>query len=368
MGYSWLHTDKKGWIVRIASCLIFFVLVNIGLAAYFSGRETGFYAARTGLRMKYFNKYELEAAVEKVAKDRGPKIVVLGDSFVWGTSVDEKETFSVRLEQYLADKTGEKRYHVYNLGIPASNAADVYAVLKKIGPLKPDLIILNTNYFFFSVSERLVHMNYPWLVENLQDEPDKNQLIGKLNIMSTEFRLGELVRQYLPLYRYREEINIKLLGTNKPQNIFSDALNTLVLKTRYLFGLESAWKPEPDQETGDKLGWAYSPEPVTPDRANYVYSVRIADYLNENKLNSAVILTPHNNKVVGHFMEAEGFKKNTQIIEDIFVQKDIPFFAYEDRLDDKYHNDHIHLSPEGSVYFASLLGDDVLPYLKSEEK
>lgn len=368
MTYNWLKTDKVGWIVRITSCLIFFAFINVFLLWYFAGREADFYNARAGLRMKYFNKYELEAAVQKVAQDKGPKIVVLGDSFVWGTGVDEKETFSERLEQYISKKTGSKHYNVYNLGIPASNAADVYAVLKKVGPLKPDLIIVNTNYFFFSVSERLVHMNYPWLVENFKNEPEKDKLINSLNIMTPEFRIGELVRRAIPLYRYREEINIKLLGTNKPQNKFSDILNSLVLKGRWTLGLEKNWKPKIGKESGEKLAWAYSPDPVTPQRANYVFSDKIAAYLKKNNLNAVILLTPHNNNVVGKYMEAEGFKKNSKVIKNIFTQKDLPFFEYEDRLDDRYHADHIHLTSEGSKVFAELLGKDVLPYLDGSEE
>ena len=344
------------------------MLINAGLSFYFKGKEAQFYNARTGIRMKYFNPFELEAAVQRVAGDSGPKIVVLGDSFVWGTGVNENQTFPAELEKYLAQKIPDRKYRVYNLAIPASPAADVYAVLKKVGPLKPDLIILNTNYFFFSISEPQVHSNYPWLAANFADEPDRDRLVAKLNTMTPEFRLGELVRKSLPLYRYREEINIKLIGTNKPQTRFDDILNSVVLKTRYFFGLEKNWKPEAGKADAENLAWGYSTVPVTPDRANYIFSVKIADYLDKNRLNAAVFITPHNADVVGRFLEQEGYRKNNKIIKDIFLNRKFSFFDYENRLDDSLQTDNVHLSAGGSGEFARLLGNDIIPLLKQTEE
>lgn len=367
MLFNILKTDKKGWIVRLISCFIFFVLINTGLNVYFKGKEAQFYNTRTGMRMKYFNSFELEAAVRRVAEDPGPKVVVLGDSFVWGTGVNENQTFSAELQKYLDRKVKGRKYHVYNLAIPASPAADVYAVLKKVGPLKPDLIILNTNYFFFSISEPAVHSNYPWLTANFADEPDRDKLMAKLNIMTPEFRLGELVRKAVPLYRYREEINLKLIGTNKPQARFSDILNSVVLKTRHLFGLEKNWSPKTGKEAAENLAWGYSSIPITPDRANYIYSEKIADYLDKNLLKAAVFITPHNANVVGKFLSQEGYKKNNQIIKDIFSHRNFPVFDYETRLDDNLQTDNVHLSVRGSQEFARLLGDDIFPLLNLTE-
>lgn len=362
-----IKTDKKGWIVRLVSCLLFFLAFNAFMGIYFKGKEVRFYNARLGQRMKYFNQYELDAAINRVAKDQGPKILVLGDSFVWGTGLSDNQTFSAELEKYLAGRIKGKKYHVYNLSIPASNAADVYAVLKQAGPLKPDLIILNTNYFFFSAAEPLAHMNYLWLTANLSDEPDRNRLIQRLNIFTPEVRLGEIIRRNLPLYRYREEINIKLFGTNKPQNKFTERLNSGVLSLRWRLGLEKKWKPKPGKETGESLGWAYSPNPVTPDRANYIFSEKIAAYLKNNRLNAAIFVTPHNANVVGKFMAAEGFKKNNQVISDIFTKQNLPLFNYEERLGDNLQSDHVHLSREGSTVFARLLADDITPLLAKTE-
>lgn len=367
MNYNLLQSDKKRWIIRIVSCLLLFILMNLFLVFYFGGKEAGFYNARNGLRMKYFNPYELDAAVTRVAQDKGHKVVVIGDSFVWGTGVNEDQTFSAELQKFLDGRLSGKKYTVYNLAIPASNAADVYGVLKKVGPLNPDLIILNTNYFFFSVAERLVHMNYPWLTASFKDESDSQKTLPKLNVITTEYKIGEIVRKVIPLYRYREEINIKLLGSNKPQAVFSNVLNSLILKIRYKFGLEQDWKPQADDKTAESLAWAYSPDPVTPDRANYIYSDKIAVYLKDNHLNSAVFVTPHNAKVVGRFMAAEGFKANSKIITNIFTRYSLPVFEYENRLDDRLQADHIHLSPEGSKEFAKLLGKDIIPLLKKME-
>ncbi len=85
------------------------------------------------------------------------RIVVLGDSFTFGQGVKKDLTFSKRLEGFLNDTRGERRFEVINLGFCGLNTEREFEILVKRGinprnwlpdpaykglSYKPDLVIL----------------------------------------------------------------------------------------------------------------------------------------------------------------------------------------------------------------------------------
>jgi hypothetical protein len=84
------------------------------------------------------------------AGTRGPsRIVVVGDSFVWGAGVKEEETFSYRLEQRLAASTPVAK--VYNLGLVGAGPGEYLAVLRRLPPV--ELVIVG--FYLNDIPERL---------------------------------------------------------------------------------------------------------------------------------------------------------------------------------------------------------------------
>ncbi len=71
------------------------------------------------------------------------RIVVLGDSIVFGQGVDEEDTLSRLLEKKLEEGAPGIDWQVINAGVRAYNSANYRVLLKeKILPLKPDLLVL----------------------------------------------------------------------------------------------------------------------------------------------------------------------------------------------------------------------------------
>jgi len=72
------------------------------------------------------------------------RIVMLGDSIIFGVGVDEDETLPHYLEQILQQREDRVSYEVYNLGIVGYNTRQELATLEEVGlQLQPDLVILN---------------------------------------------------------------------------------------------------------------------------------------------------------------------------------------------------------------------------------
>jgi hypothetical protein len=83
------------------------------------------------------------AEMEKEKEPGALRIVVLGDSVVFGQGVEEKDTLPVRLQGLLAKKFPQKKWDLINAGVRGYNIADYRIVLEhRIIPLQADLVIL----------------------------------------------------------------------------------------------------------------------------------------------------------------------------------------------------------------------------------
>jgi hypothetical protein len=82
------------------------------------------------------------AALQRVKPPGSLRILVLGDSFTFGFGVEDRETFSARLEELLSERL-ERRIEVLNAGVPGWNAAHYLLFLREPGlELDPDLVLV----------------------------------------------------------------------------------------------------------------------------------------------------------------------------------------------------------------------------------
>jgi hypothetical protein len=77
------------------------------------------------------------------AKNVRKKILLIGDSFIWGLHVDDKDTVASNLQKLI--DVNNLEYEIINAGVPGYSIGQEYSYLKTvlIPQLKPDLIIWN---------------------------------------------------------------------------------------------------------------------------------------------------------------------------------------------------------------------------------
>lgn len=68
------------------------------------------------------------------------RIIVLGDSFTWGTNVEANATYPSHMEWLL--KRAASGFEVYNFGVAGACTADQLELLRKLPALEPDLVIV----------------------------------------------------------------------------------------------------------------------------------------------------------------------------------------------------------------------------------
>ncbi len=71
-------------------------------------------------------------------------ILMLGDSFTFGTGVDQGETYTERLEKKINIAMPHSEWNIWNGGHVGYSIGNYYVLLKKLAPvLKPDLVVVN---------------------------------------------------------------------------------------------------------------------------------------------------------------------------------------------------------------------------------
>jgi hypothetical protein len=119
-----------------------------------------------------------EVAPRKPAGTR--RVIVVGDSYVFGQGVDDDQTMPARLSRRLNDR-GPGRYEVVNLGVNSYSTDQELILLEELGPrLEPDIVVLfvcdndfeanmqdfvnqryYTPYFVLGADGRLTRRNVP---------------------------------------------------------------------------------------------------------------------------------------------------------------------------------------------------------------
>ena len=120
----WVYDRTKGW----------FHQPHTSGQSHLGGPDLGVIEINSlGLR-------DREIAIEK--PDGVKRILVLGDSYVFGVGVDRSHVFSTRLEELL-DASSAQRFEVINMGVSGYSTDQEYLLFRELGKaLDPDLIIL----------------------------------------------------------------------------------------------------------------------------------------------------------------------------------------------------------------------------------
>lgn len=131
------------------------------------------------------NSKGLRDSEHPYAKPEGVKrILVLGDSFAWGYSVADDETFSAVLEQRLSQREGT-RWEVINTGVSGWSTDQQYLFLREEGlKYDPDIVLLAfcaANDVKGSLTARLYSLSKPLLRNGL---PHSAALGGNLEFVN----------------------------------------------------------------------------------------------------------------------------------------------------------------------------------------
>jgi hypothetical protein len=369
----------KGLLRPWLFCLIFLLIIEILLRLFFHPVDNYL------LSESLYDTPEitsLHTFLKQIGRSKNLKVVMLGDSIVGGGACPKDQTMARHLERILREAFPGQPIEVWNLGMGGSRAADIYFLLKRVIPLKPDLVILNSNYRLFSriyLEKRPIAR--PWLVSHLEEEPA--ELIARIPGLKEEVidpreeRVSEIIARYSALYAHRYDLKFFF-----NQRLFGAPLTKIIEKwekkirfwiTRIMGGnvrtrdnveevLFLPWdkKPIPDLK---ELRQYYELTPFSSDNINLIFSEKISELLDRSHTPAFVFSSPENHTLAGPIINNPQYEANLSRIDQIFSGNSFVYRNYDKKIEDRYFADKDHLTGEGNRVFAGILAQGTIPLL-----
>lgn len=193
----------------------------------------------------------LYAKLEQLRRFEGTKIVVLGDSLIFGRTMRDKgdsdwqkHTLSAQLEEYLTQKYPDRPVMVSNLGMNGTLPVDLDQLVRIVAALKPDLIIFDLTLRSFSrdFGSDSDAATRSWL-HDLEVSPSGDYATAS-NRRGVERLIQDQAINYWYFYRIRDLLQ-SLLFDGQPVTIFTRVRNAMD-------GWFKSWtNVEADQSQGD---------------------------------------------------------------------------------------------------------------------
>jgi hypothetical protein len=293
------------------------------------------------------------------------RILMLGDSFTEGNGVDQKETFSSRLQAMLNQAGFGKRWQVINAGVGSYSPLLEYVYLKNGGlDLQPDLVILN-----FDLSDFYDDIQYTQLAEfdakgdpvavRADPEREKGSWAGEILVGFKDF-----LKRHARTYNFvRRRIGGYVEAARHKQNFSGD-----IRFDKYAM-LREAGEPQGDR------AWTLS----------YKYLIKIRDLLKARGIDFWVTVYPYGLQVSPRewaggrrfwgFETGKVYSTRPQgLVEHFCRENDIPVINMCDDFKELsrtvyplYYENDGHWLPAGHQFVATLLYRALVPYLQARE-
>jgi len=361
-------------------CLIFLLLLEILLRLFFHP------ASNYLLTESLYDTPEitsLHTFLKQIGRSHNPKVIMLGDSIVGGGACPKDQTMARHLERILRKAFPGQSIEVWNLGMGGSRAADIYFLLKQVIPLKPDLVILNSNYRLFSkIYLGKKPMARPWLACKLEEEP--SELLARIPgvkeeaVDPREEKVSGYIERFSALYAHRYDlkfyINQRLFGEPLPKVLERWEKLFRGWMTRALGGnvenkdnteevLFLPWNRKPVPDIGELKAY-YELTPFSPDNINLIFSKKISQLLDCTRTPALVFLSPENHTLAGQIINNPLYEENLSRIGQVFSGHTFVCRNYDRAIEDRYFADKDHLTGEGNRVFAGILAQEVIPLLE----
>ncbi len=165
-------------------------------------------------------------AFEKRKPENKQLIAVIGDSIAFGQGVPQAQTFPSRLEKLLnSSLTADKKYAVWNMGVPGYNTWQEYEVLKSL------LEMADPDWVFLAYVINDVEPVNQDALKLLSGENNKSSSHGifrnSIAIQIARNRLGRVVRWFKPEWYFSSYVEDTVLQYMDPQGPWKEVSNII---------------------------------------------------------------------------------------------------------------------------------------------
>lgn len=321
------------------------------------------------IRLNTTETDSIRALSQLIRKSSGYKIVYLGDSVVYGSSVPPWETAPFYLEQELRRRFPQKNIQVFNYGYKGYGISENFLMLNTLRGAGVDMIIYGITYGWFN---RKPVIEYP-TAGRVNPEIFQKTRAARLGMNMSPLdehpfnrRLNEFLTGHWALYRNRSTLAAKFLNKSLSEKIFDYKLSlydpiTLQKQQIYWRDISRPWYQKnlgaEFAKTSGKIGWINLSD-RNPQMGFYRL---IMDLAKSEGVTPLFYVTPLNIEMLNRFNKFDhplwdnnlaALKKNSRPEETNYVD-------FSEDLSGEYFADSVHLLAPGNKLLAGKIAAEI---------
>jgi hypothetical protein len=367
------YVTMRPWLF----CLAFLLVAELATRVYFD--------TTICLQKERFDNYPTPASenafVAQMQRDTAYKVVTIGDSTVVGAALLKPNQSMPRyLEESLRGALPGREIHVWNFSIAGARPPDMLCLLKKALEGKPDLIVVNGNYYISAMMKMpelhpdgpaktltpLV-MAEPWLAYNLPAIPDSVRpfLPPREFKKRVEEELTWAIEGKSRFIGMRQAINARVFGVQPrfPYIIANPVIMTAATVGKKMGKLRPTRWDLRDLESKRRMDEYYYRGEITPQDEGLRFYRAIIEEARRSGLPCITYLTPQNPAFTRHLFDSD-YRRNRHALSEALSGPGVANQDYSTGLvAQDLFSDSVHLLPEGNRLLASKIAEQILPFL-----
>lgn len=309
--------------------------------------------------------------IQYMKKQPGVRVAVIGDSVIEGLFVNSNETMPYYLNSIYQSQS--RQVKVFNLGISAAHANDLFAVMSKLSSEKDvDLVVVNFNYPFYAAGDNNQTRRYPELYRKVGDfapfnnAPFLNYQQASDNQNNLEDTITKKVKGFWQLYKYRDYLDAVIFH-GAPAEIMKNDLNNRI--NRFITKKLAVSKLKVNQFNVNDLKKRFNVPPFSKDNIQINYFEKILQKAKHDGMKVVVINGPINFQVLDYYkvLNHKVYEQNIAYVKNIVEENGGVFINLADNFPEEYIADSVHPFKEGYKVMAERTAKGIEPIIQAEE-
>lgn len=338
--------------------LIYLLIIQIGLP-YVLPLDV-VYNYRMNYEVVKDNTSNIDLIIDRLSQaikaSKEDYVIILGDSVAFSGPGPATQSIGYYLAEWGRKEQGLSAPRIYNLSMPAMQTGDIYTMLLKLEEqgIAANKLIFNVIYAGFAerspdpppvfwLKAELKRLDpdsyndiYPALIANgyKEEEPViaaiKKVLWDNIALLKYNDVLRLTVVKYIPVLKER----VDALGDARPW-YEKEGLKELL--------------EEPEYQKG------FNDKPVVMDQANPQIYFLDKIMAHQKGKKTLVFIGGANTELMAEEVNKPGYQSNLTAIDNYFNSQEIRYINFQDKIDNRYFTDHVHLTAEGYRRMAEIL-------------
>ena len=275
------------------------------------------------------------------------KIVVIGDSALWGYRVKPQEAAIARLSGSPA------RFE--NLSFEGGSPANLYALLRlmQVDGIRPKAVLFNVNLKEFNAADSAYQTLYPGLEQLVWQEmdPEERSLLKPTRHATFDARADAALGSVWALYGMRADIREQLFGTSDAITAVRDQVEAVSGETARA---GAAHVPSPDKFMG-----TYDLSPLTEANVEVVFLKKSVSLLQAEHIPAVAVLTPTNHGLLHDYIDTPDYDDQLAYVSALLREHGARVLNYDRAFSPGEFFDNDHLTVAGNEHLSVLLRRDL---------